>query len=164
MPRRPRPTREKIRMGETRPSRVNYSEPLPPLLEPHAREDQSVEARAVWDRVLQVAAAGSILAADEFGLEAFSDAVVMYRRAMEVLQQTGPLIRGRNSGLVANPMSRVARDWQHAALAWSRELGLTPSARSSIRSGGAADPFADLWATIGPPPRLRVVGGQDVEP
>lgn len=157
MPRRPRPTAEKLRLGETRPSRVNFREPLPPQLAPAMPEAMSEEAKEVWARVIETAAPDLILAADEFGLEAFSDAVVMYRRAMEVLRTTGPVLKGRHSGLVANPMSRVARDWQQVALAWSRELGLSPAARSSLV--GRQDSTSGVEAILGPSPRDLVVSG-----
>ena len=144
-------------MGESRPSRVNYREPLPPLRPPVMPEAMSDEAKEVWARVIETAAPDLILAADAFGVEAFADAVVMYRKAMHVLQTSGPLLRGRHSGVVANPMSRVARDWQRVALAWSRELGLSPAARSSLV--GRQDSTSGVEAILGPSPRDLVASG-----
>jgi P27 family predicted phage terminase small subunit len=161
VPRRPVPTVQKLRRGETRPSRVNLTEPLPPLIEPVMPGDLSDEASAVWARIRAVAAPGLITASDEFALEAVAVSIAEARAARRVLDVTGPVIRSRSQrGIVASPASRVALAWQAAALAWCRELGLTPSSRSSIR-GEPGDAYLDLIETIGLPPRLRVVGGEE---
>jgi P27 family predicted phage terminase small subunit len=121
-------------------------------------EALSEEARVVWARVVATAAEDVILAADEFGLEAFSNAVVMYRRAMSLLETAGPLVKGRRGGIVINPAHRAARDWQTVALAWSRELGLSPSARSSL-IGRQDRTSSGVEAILGPSPRDLVRAG-----
>ena len=68
-------------------------------------------------------------------------------------RQTGS--RGR--GLVRNPMHQIVRDDRDAIRLLTRELGLSPAARASLRVPPGAE-APDIDAALGPPPRLRVVG------
>ena len=48
----PTPTKVKILRGETRPSRVNYREPIPSSDVPKMPTDMDAEAKVVWRRVI----------------------------------------------------------------------------------------------------------------
>ena len=50
-----------------------------------------------------------------------------------MLEQSGPLVRGaRRVDLIKNPLHQVVRDDADLVRAFARELGFTPSARSSL--------------------------------
>ena len=81
---------------------------------------------------------------------------------MRMLVSSGPPVRSRGD-LVKNPLHQVVRENREAIRLLARELGLSPSARAglNITVDGAS---GDISAEIGPPPRLRVVGGGDAGP
>lgn len=128
------PTRLKIIRGETRPSRVNYDEPMPTALHLQVPEDLSADAREVWVAVVQaVHHTGVLTSADVDTLRLYCEAVVRYRSAEDMLVKTGPLIKGRNGEFVKNPLHQIVRDNALLMRALARELGLTPAARSGLR-------------------------------
>lgn len=151
----PEPVAAKRARGITAPSRVNYESPMPRQRPPRAPADMNDEAKAVWRHVMREMPPGVILAADEYSLRAYCEAVVRYRAAQRFYEQTPALVKGRN-GMVKNPMAQVVRDQDDAQRAWARELGLTPAARAGLRMDASARP-AGIAAELGLPPRLRVV-------
>ena len=67
----------------------------------------SAESRAVWIRIAPELEQKGLLAPRYLDLfEVFCDALVQYRRAARILNQTGPLVRGRAGDLVTNPAAR----------------------------------------------------------
>ena len=128
------PTRLKLIRGETRPSRVNYDEPLPTALNLNIPEDLSAEARQIWAAIVQaVHHTGVLTSADADTLRLYCEAVVRYRSAEDMLVKTGPLIKGRNGEFVKNPLHQIVRDNALLMRSLARELGLTPAARSGLR-------------------------------
>lgn len=128
------PTRLKIIRGETRPSRVNYDEPMPTALHLQVPDDLSADAREIWVAVVQaVHHTGVLTSADVDTLRLYCEAVVRYRSAEDMLVKTGPLIKGRNGEFVKNPLHQIVRDNALLMRALARELGLTPAARSGLR-------------------------------
>ena len=128
------PTRLKVLRGETRPSRVNYDEPLPTTLNLNVPEDMSADAREVWAAIVQaVHHTGVLTSADTDTLRLYCEAVVRYRSAEDMLVKTGPLIKGRNGEFVKNPLHQIVRDNALLMRSLARELGLTPAARSGLR-------------------------------
>lgn len=159
----PESAASKLARGETRPSRVNFEEPLPRQSAPAMPRGMEPEAQAVWRRILRDMAPGVIVSVDGDLLRMFCEAVVDYHAARKLLRTGGPLIRGaRGNELVVNPAGRLVRETREGARLLARELGLSPAARAGLRidlnTGGG-----DLDAVLGPPPRLRVVGGEDLE-
>lgn len=148
----PQPTKLKIIRGETRPSRVNYSEPIPARLGLSAPEDLPEEARKIWDAVIEaVGHTGVLTAADADTLRLYAEAVARYRTAETMLTKTGPLIKGRNGELVKNPLHQIVRDNATLMRTLARELGLTPAARTGLRSDlddDASDANAKLQALL----------------
>lgn len=130
----PKPTRLKILAGETRPSRVNYAEPIPgggPLTPP---EDLREEARIVWERVVDaLGPTGVLTGADRDILRLYCEAWARYVEAETALSRSGPLITGRDGNLVKNPLHQIVRDNADAIKKYARELGLTPAARVGLR-------------------------------
>ena len=130
----PIPNRLRLLRGETRPSRVNYNEPIPVALNLQVPSDLSSEAREVWVAVVQaVHHTGVLTSADVDTLRLYCEAVARYRSAEDMLVKTGPLIKGRNGEFVKNPLHQIVRDNALLMRSLARELGLTPAARSGLR-------------------------------
>jgi P27 family predicted phage terminase small subunit len=156
----PTPTKVKLLRGETRPSRVNYHEPIPSPDLPKMPPDMDDAAKAVWRRVLRdMRHTGVIRAADTDILRCYCEAVSRYAGAARLYSQTGPIVK-RDGNLVKNPLHQVARDNADEIRQFARELGLSPSARVGLRIEReyAMD---SVIADIGLPPRLRAVGHVD---
>lgn len=156
----PTPTGVKVRQGETRPSRVNLLEPLPRLAPPVIPRGIDPAAAKVWRRVVrEMRGADLILAADADVLRCYCEAVSRYVAAAELYAQSSPLLKDRGH-LAKNPLHQVVRENADQVRLFARELGLTPSARAGLRmeSGPSSGDIEDV---LGPPPRLRVVGGGD---
>ena len=152
----PTPTKVKILRGETRPSRVNYREPLPPSDLPKMPADMDAEAKIVWRRVISsMGHTGVIRVPDSDILRCYCEAVSRYAHAARLYAGSGPLVR-RDGGLVKNPLHQVIRDDSDQIRLFARELGLSPSARVGLHAEpehgfGAIDP------ALGLPPRLRAL-------
>lgn len=141
----PTPTKLKLLRGEKRPSRINRQEPKPRGA-PVKPTGMSREASAIWRRLIRdYGPTGVLTAVDSDVLRAYCEAVVRYSKAAELLEESGPLVRGARRGeLVTNPLHRIARDNADLVRQLARELGFTPSARSAIKSpteGGEVDPL-----------------------
>lgn len=148
----PKPTRLKILAGETRPSVINYAEPIPgggPLTPP---EDLRAEAREIWERVVEaLGPTGVLTSADKDLLRLYSEAMARYLQAEKMLASSQPLITGRDGNLVKNPLHQIVRDNADAVKKYARELGLTPAARVGLRGdidGNANSATAKLDAII----------------
>jgi P27 family predicted phage terminase small subunit len=121
-------------------------------------------AQKVWRRVVrEMRGSDVILCADTDVLRCYVEAVSRYAQAAELYAGSGPLVRDAHRGagqLVKNPLHQVVRDNADAVRLFARELGLSPSARAGLRvePGPTAGDIEDI---LGPPPRLRVVGGGD---
>jgi len=143
----PLPTKLKVLHGETRPARLNRSEPKP-RGQPRMPPDMSDEAKRVWRRVIRdFGATGVLTAVDADALRTYCEAVVRYVQAARTLEASGPLVRGARSGeLVKNPLHQIVRDNAVLQRAFARELGLTPSARTGLTVGMEVDPDDPLEA------------------
>jgi P27 family predicted phage terminase small subunit len=130
----PKPTRLKILSGETRPSVINYAEPIPeggPLSPP---PDIRPEARVIWDQVVAaLGRTGVLTSADKHVLRLYSEAMARYLEAEAMLVKTGPLLQGRDGNFVKNPLHQIVRDNADAVKKYAREIGLTPAARVGLR-------------------------------
>jgi P27 family predicted phage terminase small subunit len=139
---RPAPAALKLLRGETRPSRVNHHEPRPLDRFPEPPPDLSAAAAAVWGRVLaEFGHTRIIRAADHDVLRLYCEAVVRYEEASRLLAGSGPLVQSKRTGdLVKNPLHQVARDNAALVRQLAGDLGLSPSARTSLRGD---EPRAD---------------------
>lgn len=130
----PKPTRLKILAGETRPSVINYAEPIPEGGALTAPSEMRGEARAYWEQVVAaLGKTGVLTSADRHVLRLYCEAMARYVEAEEMLSKTGPLIKGRDGNLVKNPLHQIVRDNADAVKKYARELGLTPAARTGLR-------------------------------
>lgn len=131
----PAPTPAKLKLLRGNPGRRPVAvgpEPAEGL--PVVRDGMSDEARVVWDRMIaDFGATGVLTGVDADVLRVYCEAVVRYERAAQLLEQSGPLVKGARSGeLVKNPLHQVVRDNADLVRMFARELGFTPSARSAL--------------------------------
>ena len=89
----------------------------------------------MWQRVLaEFGHTRVIRAADRDVLRLYCEAVVRYEEASPLLAGSGPLVRSRRTGeLVKNPLHPVVRDDATLVRQLAADLGLSPSARTSLR-------------------------------
>jgi len=104
---------------------------------------------------------GVITRVDTDALRCYCEAVARYAEASRLLAQTGLLVRGQHGELVKSPLHQILRDHRDAIRLFARELGLTPSARAGLKMEISPYVDDDMWAQIGPPPRLRFLAAQD---
>lgn len=148
----PTPTALKLQRGETRPSRVNYEEPIPVQEPPKPPDDMTKEAKRVWRHILKVMPPGVIVSADRDILRLYCDVVADYMQHLPL--STVPVRQNSRGDWVVNPMHRVVRDEREQIRLLARELGLTPAARANLRMDAEAG--GDILADLGP--MLSVVG------
>ena len=144
------PTELKLLHGERRPSRLNRNAPKARNV-PVMPEGMSEPAQAIWNsRVRDYAHTGVLTSVDTDALQIYCEAVVRYRHAAKMLEQSGPLVRGARRGdLIKNPLHQIVRDEANLARAFARELGFTPSARSAltaVQEPAEDDPLARWMA------------------
>jgi P27 family predicted phage terminase small subunit len=146
----------KILRGETRPSRVNYREPIPSSDFPKMPADMDAEAKAVWRRTTSsMGQLGVIRAPDTEILRCYCEWVNRYAQAARLYAASGPLVR-RDGGLVKNPLHQVIRDDSDQIRLFACELGLSPSARVGLHVEPEHN-FGSIDPDLGLPPRLRAI-------
>jgi P27 family predicted phage terminase small subunit len=130
----PKPTRLKLLSGETRPSVINYAEPIPAGGALTPPPDLRAEARIVWERIVEsLGSTGVLTSADKDILRLYCEAYVRYLEAEQMLSKTGPLLKGRDGTFVKNPLHQIVRDNADAVKKYAREIGLTPASRVGLR-------------------------------
>lgn len=131
----PAPTALKVVRG-TRKDRINTDEPKVDPSPPEMPEGMDAASQKVWNRVLKATQpAGMITRADQDMLRVHCEAVARYEAAARLLASSSPLVQGARTGdLIKNPLHQIVRDNATLMIATSRELGLTPSARSGLRA------------------------------
>ena len=156
----PTPTKVKILRGETRPSRLNRYEPIPPSDVPKMPADMDTEAKVVWRRVTSSMGRTRVIRVpDSDILRCYCEAVSRYARAARLYARSGPLVR-HAGGLVKNPLHQVVRDDGEQIRLFGRELGLSPSARVGLHVEPERE-FGSIEDDIGLPPRLRAISSRE---
>jgi P27 family predicted phage terminase small subunit len=173
----PAPTKVKLLRGETRPSRVNYREPLPSAKLPAMPADMSPAAKVIWKRIVATSAKGVIRASHTDTLRCLCEAIADSNEAARLYAQTGPLVRGfaresarasedqskdegKQGPLVKNPLWQIVRESREQVRLYAREFGLSPSAQSGLSVEPEHAPN-QVDNDLGLPPRLRAVGNGD---
>lgn len=134
----PKPTNLKLLHGETRPSRINASEPRPRPALPDAPSWLSDDVRAVWDRVVtELRHMRVVTAADTDALVVYCQAVVHHREACEQVNRDGLMMIGQKGELVKNPAMQFVRDQAVLIKVMASQFGLTPAARVGLTAGEA---------------------------
>jgi len=149
---RPGPKRTPTKTLEMRGSwlaKTRTDEPSPSGKMPDCPGWLNSDARAEWYRVLpKLEEMGIVGATDYAVMVGYCESWSQYKKAVEMLERTGTLHKPRNDGEVRrNPLVFILKDAREAMLKFGRELGLSPSARSSVSvvgSGDDDDPLAVL--------------------
>lgn len=131
---KPTPTALKVVQG-ARPSRVNTKEPKPAVRQapPTAPTHLSVEAQGVWKALAaDMHRKGVLTTWDLDTFAVYCEAVVVHRQASADITDRGVLVKGER-GSVKNPALQVQREAAATLIRAAVELGLTPSARSSLK-------------------------------
>lgn len=140
---RPMPTALRLLSGETRPSQINYNEPVPPDEEVVPPEGMSDEALEVWHELsADLIRTGVLKPWDADNYREYCEAVVASREAQAALDEEGEVIdspiidrQGKVTGhrTAVNPWWKVKREAVTAMLAQSARFGLTPADRTRIQ-------------------------------
>lgn len=129
------PTNIRLLRGESG-ARVNRREPKPPVTATVEAPDYlDADARVVWDRLAPSLTARQILTVWDVDLfAAFCSAVVNHRRAAELVNAEGVLVKaaGRTRAMVKHPALQIIRDQAAVMVTIGGRFGLTPSDRSAI--------------------------------
>ncbi len=107
------------------------------------------DARKEWERVMpELEQMGIVGSTDYAVLVGYCESWSQYKMAVEMIAKTGPLHKPKGDGEVRrSPMVFILKDAREAMLKFGRELGLSPSARSSVSVVGGGvedDPLAAL--------------------
>ena len=96
----------------------------------------------------ELEAMGIVGASDYAVLVGYCQSWSQYKQAVAMLEKSGSLHKPRPDGEIRrNPVVFILKDSREAMLKFARELGLSPSARSSVSqigNGGGEDPLAVL--------------------
>jgi P27 family predicted phage terminase small subunit len=144
----PKPTALRLLHGDQK-SRVNLDEPIPDRALPDCPDDVSDEVREIWDyTVEQIDVMGMASKADRDSLRCYCEAVVAHRKASALLAKSGVMIKATEYTVMRNPAFLIQRDAAVTVCRFAQQFGLTPAARSEIRSehagakaASAANPF-----------------------
>jgi P27 family predicted phage terminase small subunit len=123
------PTKLRVLHGETRPSQIGTGEPEPREVEPEPPSWFTAEQHLVWERVAdELRAMGLLYRADTDTITGYVLAQVFMSKAAQLINGSNILLKGEN-GLVRNPAMTELNQMMSQLNRFSRELGLTPSAR-----------------------------------
>lgn len=138
-----KPTALKLLHGETRPSQVNYNEPVPSEEAVVPPEGMTDEALAVWHQLsADLIKTGVLQTWDADNYREYCEAVVASREAQRALDEEGEVIEtaivdrnGKVSGhrTAVNPWWKIKREAVTAMLAGAARFGLTPADRTRIQ-------------------------------
>lgn len=131
----PKPTNLRLLHGD-RKDRINSDEPVPADGLPNLPPGVDPQVAEVWAYTIdQLRTMQLATPADRDVLLAYCEAVVIHRKASDILAKSSVLIKGLHGGLVKNPAVQIQRDAAIVMRGLAQEFGLTPSARSQIRMG-----------------------------
>lgn len=137
----PKPTPLKVLQG-TRKSRINANEPKPAAPRtPSAPATLSPVARKVWKRLANDLWRKGVLTewdVDEFAV--YCEAVATHRKATTEMQDQELIVDSDRGARIRNPLLIVIKDQAEIILKYSRQFGLTPSARSGLELPERATP------------------------
>jgi P27 family predicted phage terminase small subunit len=133
---RPQPANVRLLHGETRPSQVNFDEPVPVAVQPVLPRWAGARVRKVWQRVsADLAAMDLLFRADQDALLVYCEAVVKYEDACRLVDEGGLLVVGDGGRVVKNPAVQLMRDFGQSVRGMAAEFGLTPAARVGLKAG-----------------------------
>jgi P27 family predicted phage terminase small subunit len=124
------PTKLRVLHGETRPSQIGSGEPAPSEAEPEPPAWFTAEQHLVWERVRdELRGMGLLYRADQDTIVGYVLAMVYMSKCAQLINGSNILLKGADGGLVRNPAMTELNQMMSQLNRFSRELGLTPSAR-----------------------------------
>ncbi|GIH10327.1 hypothetical protein Rhe02_83940 [Rhizocola hellebori] len=101
------------------------AKPLPP-------SDLKGEAFAEWARITAFLEVGHIESIDHAALVVYCSAWAMFDAARKAFETHGPLMVGRDGGLVKNPSAQIMNDAAKIMLSYEAKFGFTPRDRINL--------------------------------
>jgi P27 family predicted phage terminase small subunit len=153
---KPKPTRLRLLEGNPGGKPTNSNEPQPTVGVPRCPKKYEGDARKLWKAIGdQLAACGILTKIDSQAFELLIDSYVEYLQATEKVSKTGPIWLEKGDSVI--PKFAYSPYWVQANRAGKRlhvllrEFGMTPSARSAIKSAApiiehSSDPAARYFA------------------
>lgn len=137
-----RPTNISLLHGETRPSRVNYNEPVPDEAAVAPPDWLSAEALEIWKRLApDLKAKGVLTAWDVDAFAQLCSTIVVAQDALQDIAENGTncktIVRELSDGtliydLRKNPAWQIARESMGLMVSLGGRFGLNPSDRSQL--------------------------------
>ncbi|MDM4718470.1 phage terminase small subunit P27 family [Micromonospora sp. WMMA1363] len=116
---------------------------------PSPPADLRGEAFAEWSRITAyLERVGRIEAVDYAALVVYCSAWALFDSARRALDEHGPLVVGRDGGLVKNPAAQVMRDASDTMLKFGGRFGFTPRDRQNLGIGADVEGGDDLDAHL----------------
>jgi P27 family predicted phage terminase small subunit len=148
----PPPTPSKLVELKGNPSKKKLTaEPEPTRGAPRPPADLKGEALAEWGRIVpELDRLGLLTKVDRAYLVAYCEAWATFNAAREAIAEFGPLVAGRDGGMVKNPAAQVMRDAADMMLKFGSRFGLSPSDRTrlSVPSGTEDGPDAQVLSLL----------------
>ena len=136
----PKPTALKVLAGE-KASRINRNVPQPRNMPPDKPPYLTPLAAAEWDRVIpDLIEMGVAKAVDQASLAAYCESVALLAQISAAMAEDGLLVTGPDGTERRHPLAGAWKATSGEVRAWSRDFGLTPSARSELRAAPAGAP------------------------
>ncbi|AWK16076.1 phage terminase small subunit P27 family [Candidatus Williamhamiltonella defendens] len=136
--RRPTPTALKLVTGNPGRRPLNSAEPTPPPYSAQPPTHLSNTAKDTWERLTQLLNSMSVLTlADAFALERLCDIYDEILRYRAMIQRKGETfeVHSQNGVLIkANPAVSMLSDADKRFKSYLVEFGLTPAARTKVRT------------------------------
>lgn len=137
----PKPTRLRQLDGNAARRPINDKEPKIEAAAPRAPAWLADAAKADWRRLVKVLdAAGMLTAADRDVLAMYCNALAEYRHACELVEQYGRWYESDKGNVLTHPAVTLREKALAAAIRLAREIGLSPSARVSLKVDTVRDP------------------------
>jgi P27 family predicted phage terminase small subunit len=145
----PKPTHLRLLQGNPGNRPVNKQEPKPKVSMPSAPRHLNRHGRAEWRRIVRhLYQLGLVTQIDRAALAMYCQAYGRWVFAEEKIENENHLIikAPKTDYPIHNPWLSIANRAMRQCHSLLREFGMTPSARSQIRTGEpeAVDPFEDL--------------------
>ncbi len=111
---------------------------------PKPPADLKGEAFAEWCRITAyLQKVGRVELVDYAALVVYVSAWAMFEDARRSFEEHGPLISGRDGGLVKNPAAQLMRDASDTMLKYGGRFGFTPKDRQNMGLMSSADKDTD---------------------
>lgn len=121
----------------------------------------SEAGQAEWSQVI-LDLGGLVTEIDRNTLAVYCQTLADYKENIQILLGEGWLVESRyDRGPVKNPRSQIIRELRESLLAYAKELGLTPNARSKVKSveESKVDPLGAFASAKDDPPTGEASSG-----